>query len=192
MWPAAARFRERRHCGVPKKYRTVPAIKNIRPTTATVKMGAGANKDAKCGERPGSQSVAKAPPFSRQVSIHASIRACCLETKDRYPPTPTKIASPECQRAALRRGLFHAIDIQSNATRTHIAARKRRIAMGLTFHVTCAPVVHAIARHPFTAATIFSAPSFRSSAAITARPEVLMISLPFSTFVPSRRTTSGT
>ena len=46
--------------------------------------------------------------------------------------------------------------------------------------------------YPFTAFTIFSAPSLRLSAAITFRPDVLMISLPFSTLVPSRRTTSGT
>ncbi len=45
---------------------------------------------------------------------------------------------------------------------------------------------------PFTAFTIFSAPSARFSAAITSRPELLMMSLPASTFVPSRRTTSGT
>src|SRR6056297_606201 len=45
---------------------------------------------------------------------------------------------------------------------------------------------------PLTAFTIFSAPSLRSSAPITSRPEDEMISLPFSTFVPSRRTTSGT
>src|SRR5690606_10187640 len=43
-----------------------------------------------------------------------------------------------------------------------------------------------------TAATIFSAASPRSSAAITLRPLSLRIFLPSSTFVPSSRTTSGT
>src|SRR6478609_11546794 len=44
----------------------------------------------------------------------------------------------------------------------------------------------------FTAFTIFWAASSRSSAEITLRPDSAMIFLPSSTFVPSRRTTSGT
>src|SRR5688500_8792045 len=43
-----------------------------------------------------------------------------------------------------------------------------------------------------TALTIFCAASSRSSAEITFNPDLAMISLPRSTFVPSRRTTSGT
>src|SRR5699024_9991151 len=43
-----------------------------------------------------------------------------------------------------------------------------------------------------TSATIFLAASPRSSALTIGRPELLRISLPFSTLVPSRRTTSGT
>src|ERR1043165_7693861 len=45
---------------------------------------------------------------------------------------------------------------------------------------------------PFTALTIFCAASSRSSAEVTLRFDVAMISLPFSTLVPSRRTTTGT
>src|SRR4051812_35003948 len=45
---------------------------------------------------------------------------------------------------------------------------------------------------PFTAFTIFCAASSRSSADVTLRLDLAMISLPFSTLVPSRRTTSGT
>ena len=44
---------------------------------------------------------------------------------------------------------------------------------------------------PLTAATIFCAASPKLSAAIISRPDAAIISLPFSTFVPSRRTTSG-
>src|SRR6202162_3203589 len=45
---------------------------------------------------------------------------------------------------------------------------------------------------PFTALTIFCAASSRSSPEVTLRPDSLMIFLPRSTLVPSRRTTSGT
>src|SRR5690606_19695125 len=45
---------------------------------------------------------------------------------------------------------------------------------------------------PFTAATTFCAASARLSAEVIARPDLASISLPFSTLVPSRRTTSGT
>ena len=45
---------------------------------------------------------------------------------------------------------------------------------------------------PFTAFTIFCAASSRSSAEVTLRFDLAMISLPFSTLVPSSRTTSGT
>src|SRR4030095_11740244 len=45
---------------------------------------------------------------------------------------------------------------------------------------------------PLTAWTIFCAASSRSSAEMTLRPDLAMISLPSSTLVPSRRTTSGT
>src|SRR5690606_9229873 len=45
---------------------------------------------------------------------------------------------------------------------------------------------------PFTALTIFCAASSRSSAAITFSPELLRMSLPSWTLVPSRRTTRGT
>src|SRR5258708_17400577 len=45
---------------------------------------------------------------------------------------------------------------------------------------------------PFTAFTIFCAASSRSSADVTLRLDLAMISLPFSTLVPSSRTTSGT
>ncbi|ENN89595.1 hypothetical protein RHSP_59733 [Rhizobium freirei PRF 81] len=45
---------------------------------------------------------------------------------------------------------------------------------------------------PLTAFTIFWAASSRSSAEMTLRPDSLMIFLPSSTLVPSRRTTSGT
>src|SRR5665213_1360145 len=45
---------------------------------------------------------------------------------------------------------------------------------------------------PFTALTIFSAASARSLAEVMARPDLARISLPNSTLVPSRRTTSGT
>src|SRR5215813_6170175 len=45
---------------------------------------------------------------------------------------------------------------------------------------------------PFTALTIFWAASSRSLADVTLRLDVAMISLPFSTLVPSSRTTSGT
>src|SRR5690606_23605851 len=44
----------------------------------------------------------------------------------------------------------------------------------------------------FTAATILRAASSRSSAAMTLRPDCEMMLLPFSTLVPSRRTTCGT
>src|SRR5919205_3129447 len=47
-------------------------------------------------------------------------------------------------------------------------------------------------RAPFTAPTIFLAASSRSSAGITFSPDSRRIALPCSTFVPSRRTTSGT
>ena len=50
----------------------------------------------------------------------------------------------------------------------------------------------AISVPPFaTAAMIFSAASFIPSAGMTARPESLRIAFPSSTFVPSRRTTTG-
>src|SRR5215469_16354544 len=45
---------------------------------------------------------------------------------------------------------------------------------------------------PFTALTTFSAASARLSAEVMARPDSARIFLPNSTFVPSRRTTSGT
>src|ERR1700743_449955 len=45
---------------------------------------------------------------------------------------------------------------------------------------------------PFTALTTLSAASARLSALVMARPDLARISLPFSTLVPSRRTTSGT
>src|SRR4051812_6464515 len=45
---------------------------------------------------------------------------------------------------------------------------------------------------PLTAFTIFCAASSRSSADVTLRFDCAMISLPFSTLVPSSRTTSGT
>src|SRR5471032_3260906 len=45
---------------------------------------------------------------------------------------------------------------------------------------------------PFTALTIFSAASARSLAEMIAMPDLARISLPNSTLVPSRRTTSGT
>src|SRR5262249_44051885 len=45
---------------------------------------------------------------------------------------------------------------------------------------------------PCTALTIFKAASSRSFAGVTLRLDVAMISLPLSTLVPSRRTTSGT
>src|SRR5438132_9298840 len=44
----------------------------------------------------------------------------------------------------------------------------------------------------FTALTIFCAASSRSSAEVTLRLDLAMISLPSSTLVPSSRTTSGT
>src|SRR6202171_1493790 len=47
-------------------------------------------------------------------------------------------------------------------------------------------------RQPFTPFTIFCAASSRSSAEVTLRLDVAMISLPSSTLVPSSRTTSGT
>ena len=49
-----------------------------------------------------------------------------------------------------------------------------------------------IAAHPRTAFTIFCAASSRSSAEVTFKFDFAMISLPFSTLVPSSRTTSGT
>src|SRR5205085_11910048 len=44
----------------------------------------------------------------------------------------------------------------------------------------------------FAAATTFCAASYMPSAVISGSPELLRISLPRSTFVPSRRTTTGT
>ncbi|ABC64795.1 hypothetical protein ELI_13515 [Erythrobacter litoralis HTCC2594] len=44
----------------------------------------------------------------------------------------------------------------------------------------------------FTSATILRAASPRSSAGTIGRPELARMSLPFSTLVPSRRTTNGT
>src|SRR3546814_20686736 len=75
------------------------------------------------------------------------------------------------------------------ALRHNCALRKRQAAVPSPFPLGGEEKYHAAF---FTSATIFFAASPRSLAATIGRPELARISLPCWTFVPSRRTTSGT
>src|SRR3546814_11723871 len=75
------------------------------------------------------------------------------------------------------------------ALRHNCALRKRQAAVPSPFPLGGEEKYHAAF---FTSATIFFAASPRSLAATIGRPELARMSLPCWTFVPSRRTTSGT
>ena len=129
--------------------------------------------------------------WSRYID-NRCIRACCFYSfcnciEYRYTPSTSCSAFARCYSADNLRAVFkHLFCMEKTCCTCNTLSNHFRIFINKYAHV-CSPLPIIL-----QVITIFCAPSAIDSAAVIFKPDSFKIFLPSSTFVPSRRTTSGT